>query len=53
MYFMYLLFLFLDSSHKALDSSEEEFDFDLISWLVTSTALQNISAKPEEPQNPC
>lgn len=47
---MHLLSLYFDCSHKALDSSEEGFDFDIISWLVTSATAQNLSAAPGELQ---
>ena len=47
---MHLLFLVFDCSHKALRSSEEEFDFDLISWIMASAAVQNIAATAGEPQ---
>lgn len=50
--FMWLLFLFFDHSRKVLGASEDKFDIDFISWVVSSAPVQNISASSREPQSP-
>lgn len=46
----YVPFFLCDYSTKALNSTEEVFDVDFLSWFVTSASAQSMSAVTGEPK---